>query len=53
VLWILESISGALGPDMLEDECGDEETNEDSNNAITDLVEICVWRVFLFAARHN
>ena len=52
MLWILDSNSGPLGPDMLDDECGDEETNEDSN-AITDLVEICVWRVSLFAARHN
>jgi hypothetical protein len=37
----------ALRPDIIEDECGDEESKKDSNNTITDLVEICVGRITL------
>jgi hypothetical protein len=45
VLWILDSISGVLGPDVFEGDGGDEKPNKDFNNTITDLVEICVGRV--------
>jgi len=47
VLWILDSTSGALGPDILEDESGDEESKKDSNDTIADVIEICVGRVAL------
>jgi hypothetical protein len=47
VLWILDSISGALGPDILEDESGDEESKKDSNDTIADIIEVCVGRVTL------
>jgi hypothetical protein len=47
VLWILDSISGALRPDILEDESGDEESKKDSNNTIADVIEIGIGRVSL------
>jgi len=36
-----------FGPDVIEDECGDEESKKDSNNAIAYVIEICVGRVSL------
>jgi len=47
VLWILDPISGALGPDVLEDESGDEDSTQDCNDTIADVVEIGVGRVAL------
>jgi hypothetical protein len=32
--------SRSLGPDVIEDECGDEEPKKDSNNTIADVIEI-------------
>jgi hypothetical protein len=29
-----------LGPDVIEDECGDEESKKDSNNTVADVIEI-------------
>ena len=37
--------SSVLGPDVIEDECGDEQSKKDSNNAIADLIEIDIRRV--------
>ncbi len=34
--------SSFLGPDVIEDECGDDESKKDSNNAIADVIEIGV-----------
>jgi hypothetical protein len=39
--------SGTLGPDIVEDECGDEESEKDSNDTIADVIEIDIWRVTL------
>jgi len=36
-----------FGPDVVEDECGDEESEKDSNNAIADVIEIGIGRVTL------
>ena len=41
---ILDSISGALGQDILEDEPGDEESTQDSNDTIADVIEIDIGR---------
>ena len=32
--------SSALGPDVIEDECGGEESEKDSNDTIADVIEI-------------
>jgi hypothetical protein len=40
VLWILDPISGAFGPDVLEDESGDEDSTRDYNDTIADVIEI-------------
>jgi hypothetical protein len=32
--WILDSISGALGPDVIEDECGDEKAKNLSESPV-------------------
>jgi len=34
--------SSALGPDVVEDECGDEESEKDSNGPIADVIEIAL-----------
>ena len=47
MLWILDSISGALGSDVMEDHASDSESNKNSNNTVTDFVEICVRPVAL------
>src|SRR5437899_5973900 len=39
--------SSALGPDILEDKSGNDETEEDSDHAVADVIEICVGRVSL------
>ena len=43
-LLILDSISGALDQDILEDEPGDEESTQDSNDTIADVIEIDIGR---------
>ena len=40
-------LSCALGPDVMEDECGDNQTKKDSNNTVADVIEICIRRVTL------
>jgi hypothetical protein len=35
----------ALGPDVMEDESGDDQTKKDSNNTVTDVIEICIRRI--------
>src|SRR5438132_11327289 len=37
--------SHAPGPDTFEDKSGNDETEEDSDHAIADVIEICVGRV--------
>jgi hypothetical protein len=37
--------SSALGPDVLEDESGDDQTKKDSNNTVADIIEICIRRI--------
>jgi hypothetical protein len=32
--------SSALGPDVIEEECGDEGSKKDSNDTIADVIEI-------------
>jgi hypothetical protein len=39
--------SSALWPDVIEDECGDEESEKDSNDTIADVIEIGIGRVTL------
>src|SRR5438105_15741373 len=39
--------SNALGPDVFEDDSGDDETEEDSDDAIADVIEIGIGRVTL------
>src|SRR4029453_1678006 len=39
--------SSALGPDVMENECGDGETNENPDDAVTDFIEIGIRRVSL------
>jgi len=34
-----------FGPDVIEDECGDEESEKDSNDTIADVIEICIRRI--------
>jgi hypothetical protein len=42
-----QSVNRALRPDVSEDESGDDETKENSNNAIADVIEICIGRITL------
>jgi hypothetical protein len=39
--------SSALGPDVFEDESRDDETEENSNHTIADVIEIGIGRVSL------
>jgi hypothetical protein len=43
--------SGALGPDVIENESGDEESEKNSNDTIADIIEIGIGRVtgFLYS----
>ena len=36
-----------LGPDVSEYDAGDDETEENSNDAIADVIEVCVGRITL------
>ncbi len=36
-----------LGPDVSEYDSGDDETEKNSNDAIADVIEICVGRITL------
>jgi hypothetical protein len=44
--------SSLLGPDVIEDECGDEESEKDSNDTIADVIEIDIG-VIDFVARSS
>src|ERR1700730_10284410 len=39
--------SGALGPDVLKDQAGNDQTKKNSNDAVADVIEISVGRVSL------
>ena len=39
--------SGALGPNVIEDECGEEESEKDSNDTIADVIVTGIGRVTL------
>jgi hypothetical protein len=39
------SDSSALWPEVIEDECGDEESEKDSSDSIADVIEIGIGRV--------
>ena len=42
-----QSVDRALWPDVSEDESGDDKAKKDSNNAIADVIEVCVGRITL------
>ncbi len=42
-----QSINSALRPNVSEDESGDDETKKNSNDAIADVIEVCVGRITL------
>src|SRR5205823_7288871 len=42
-----QSVDRALGPDVLKDEAGDDQTKKDSDDAIADVIEIGIGRVSL------
>src|ERR1700747_2648879 len=39
-----QSVDRVLGPDVGKDDSGDDETEKNSDGAIADVIEICVWR---------
>ena len=43
----LETSNGSLGPDEIEDESRHHETEENSDDAIANIIEIGVWRIAL------
>src|SRR5437660_2254395 len=42
-----QSVDRALGPDVLKDEAGDDQTKKDSDDTIADVIEIGIGRVTL------
>ena len=44
---VSQSIDSTFRPNVSEDKSGDDETKENSNDAIADVIEICVGRVTL------
>ena len=42
-----QSVDSVLRPNVSEDEAGDDKTEEDSNDAIADVVEISIRRIAL------
>src|SRR5258705_13487234 len=42
-----QSVDSALRPNVPEDESGDDETEKNSNDAIADVIEVCVGRITL------
>ena len=44
---VSQSVDRALRPDVSEDESGDDQTEKNSNDAIADVIEICVGRISL------
>ena len=43
--------SSALGPDVVEDECGDDETEQNFNDTIADVIEIGIGRVSMLVVQ--
>jgi hypothetical protein len=44
---VSQSVDSAFRPNVSEDESGDDETKKNSNDAITDVIQVCVGRVTL------
>ena len=42
-----QSVDRALRPDVSEDESGDDQTEKNSNDAIADVIEVCIGRITL------
>ena len=42
-----QSVDRALWPDVSEDESGNDKTEKNSNDAIADVIEVCVGRITL------
>ena len=42
-----QSVDRVLRPNVTEDDSGDDETEKNSNDAIADVIEVCIGRITL------